>query len=194
HYRFSTPENDPTYKRYCGRVLDTNTILYDDKWKSHVYLDIFCWDNAPDDDKALKKIIDHRNFLWYFYRLQFRSLISVPQGNIFRKTGVFVLCALMKILTSFIIPKNYFAKKMNFNARKYMYQNTKRVGNFLGLQLIAVDRKLFEKFIDAEFEGKMYKIPAGYDELLCSLYGDYMQLPPEEERVPNHHFEAYIKD
>ena len=52
----------------------------------------------------------------------------------------------------------------------------------------------FSSFETAEFEGKTYKIPVGYDEWLRCFYGDYMQLPPVEKRVSHHQFEAYIND
>lgn len=43
-------------------------------------------------------------------------------------------------------------------------------------------RSWFEKKMDAAFHGGMYPIPQEYDEFLTTLYGDYMTLPPEEER------------
>jgi len=36
--------------------------------------------------------------------------------------------------------------------------------------------------VKVEFEGKMYNAPVGYEKYLRNLYGDYMQLPPEEKR------------
>jgi len=36
------------------------------------------------------------------------------------------------------------------------------------------------------FEGHEFPAPRNYDFLLRQIYGDYMQLPPEEERFPHH--------
>ena len=38
----------------------------------------------------------------------------------------------------------------------------------------------------SEFEGKLLYVPNNCDEVLSSTYGDYMQLPPEAERVGSH--------
>ena len=46
--------------------------------------------------------------------------------------------------------------------------------------------------VDVEFEGKMYKTMVGYKDYLERTYGDYMTLPPVEQRV-THKFEAYWK-
>ena len=38
----------------------------------------------------------------------------------------------------------------------------------------------------------IFPIPVGYEEYLSKMYGDYMKLPKEEDRV-FHDFEGYIK-
>ena len=39
---------------------------------------------------------------------------------------------------------------------------------------------------DAPFEDTQLMIPKGYHQVLTEVYGDYMQLPPEDKRVPTH--------
>ncbi len=36
------------------------------------------------------------------------------------------------------------------------------------------------------FEGKEYPVPVNYDKMLTECYGNYMELPPEEQREPIH--------
>ena len=38
-----------------------------------------------------------------------------------------------------------------------------------------------------EFEGIRARVPKEYDKWLTVVYGDYMQLPPEEKRIPHHY-------
>lgn len=55
-------------------------------------------------------------------------------------------------------------------------------------------RQVFEEYMDIPFENLTVSIINKYDEYLTKAYGDYMQLPPEEKRIPRHHFTAYWKD
>ena len=49
-----------------------------------------------------------------------------------------------------------------------------------------VPKAWFGEGISAEFEGQSVRIPREYDRYLKHLYGDYMELPPEEKQVSNH--------
>ena len=48
-------------------------------------------------------------------------------------------------------------------------------------------RRHFENRMEGEFEGGRYPVSAEYDPLLRILYGDYMQLPPPEQRLCKQH-------
>lgn len=45
---------------------------------------------------------------------------------------------------------------------------------------------LIQEYIEVEFERKTFKCFKNYDELLNRWYGNYMELPPEEERIVYH--------
>ena len=48
------------------------------------------------------------------------------------------------------------------------------------------DRAFVEELADYSFEGEIFKGPKNYDRYLSTLYGDYMELPPEGERENRH--------
>lgn len=48
------------------------------------------------------------------------------------------------------------------------------------------DRRYFENRTDLEMEGHMFSATSLWDEMLTELFGDYMTLPKEEDRVTQH--------
>ena len=47
-------------------------------------------------------------------------------------------------------------------------------------------QKYYDDFIPTKeilFEDRLFPVPNHFEKLLTQYYGDYMQLPPEEERV-----------
>ena len=50
----------------------------------------------------------------------------------------------------------------------------------------AYEKAWCQALTDVVFEGETFKAPAEYDKFLTTLYGDYMQLPPENERENRH--------
>lgn len=53
--------------------------------------------------------------------------------------------------------------------------------------------KQWVKTTEGSFEGGKYTIPAAYDQLLRRMYGNYMELPPEEKRTSRHMTDAFIE-
>lgn len=47
-------------------------------------------------------------------------------------------------------------------------------------------KSLFDGSVLMDFEGRKFPVCKGYDEYLTNLYGDYMKLPPNAERVGLH--------
>ena len=47
-------------------------------------------------------------------------------------------------------------------------------------------KALTDEYAEHIFEGRMFPIITRYDEFLSTLYGNYMELPPEDKRNPHH--------
>ena len=184
-------ENDPSFLREYGKVLDTHTILYepDENGKELcVNIDLFINDAAPDDDNSVGRLYDRRDYLR-------RKKIDREQSKYQKVTGFHSLWYYIRGVFKRMIPERYYIKELVKNAKSYDDPKSEYVGDFCGYYhgqpRVKVKRTLFSKTSLLEFEGKKYKVPAGYDEWLSVLYGDYMTLPPVEDRVSHHRFIAY---
>ena len=56
-----------------------------------------------------------------------------------------------------------------------------------------LEKPVYDEIGTILFEGKEYAALEQYDKYLRKLYGDYMQLPPEEKRVSHHAYDSYIE-
>lgn len=197
-YKVDCIENDPESLYFYGKIYDTSTELYEPNKKigkkKSINIDIWVMDNAPDDDKELRKMFIRQYIYRQFNAGRWMPMFTPPNGNILRKIIAYAVRITLNMIPEFILPRNYFGYKLLKNSRRYVYEETKRVGNFLGAYSCAMEKEKFRNFIYAEFEGRRFKIPSGYDEWLTQLYGDYMTPPPENKRASRHHFEAFVND
>ncbi len=186
-YKAYSIENDKHFYFPFIKVMDMSTVLYEpdeNGKKLSVNIDVFAYDNAPDET-AITELYDKRDFFrkWEKQRLPLTS----PGGNGLRKAFIYLLRIGLKIFPSW-----YFTRKIVQNAKTYYNVTTDYVGCFTCWSRREYFRKIaIRELVSHEFEGKEYKIPIGYDEVLTTFYGDYMQLPPVEERETHHSYVAY---
>lgn len=62
---------------------------------------------------------------------------------------------------------------------------TELIGSVKGM-LLKHPKEWFETAVYKDFNGYKMPVMAGYDQYLRRIFGDYMQLPPEEKRIPKH--------
>lgn len=97
-------------------------------------------------------------------------------------------------LVTKLVGKDYFQKKLYKLSELKHYDDSKYVGCVVWLSGGRKDiflREWFDHAISISMEGKNYKVPSCYDEVLTHIYGDYMQLPPEKDRIAHHRYKTY---
>ena len=89
--------------------------------------------------------------------------------------------------------KNCSLKQAEFLSR-YAFETSNCVG-VLGTRYGEKDntsKKVYDSMLRKKFENIEVNVPVGYDEYLSNLYGDYMKLPPVEQRMV-HEINAFWK-
>ena len=95
-----------------------------------------------------------------------------------------------------ICGKNIFQNRLEKLAHVKPYDQSKYVGCVIWLSGGIKDMYKREWFEESEMHcfGKyQFRIPKNYDEILKHICGDYMQLPPVEERIGHHYYKVYEK-
>lgn len=91
-----------------------------------------------------------------------------------------------------IVPKKVFDKKLQTVLNRYNTCETGYLafmanGLALGMQYLYVTPSDgYYDMTELEFCGKMFPVPRDYDAVLKRIYGNYMKLPSEEKRYPEH--------
>ena len=62
------------------------------------------------------------------------------------------------------------------------------------LRCQVVPASVYDEAIQWPFEDVTLPVPKDYEQLLTTIYGDYMTLPPEEKRVTHHSYRVYRRE
>lgn len=195
HLAVLAPELAPSYYAPYANVFHTGTILEEDSF-SHgafqvgVKVDVFPIDGAPSDDKTyfdLRRKLEKLNGDLFYKNLRLK-----PR---FKKDKVLWLKSLAHKIRLLPISIARIQREIRALATSCDFETSPKSDklSFPNPGNTRMERKVFEEYIDVEFEGHLFKAPKEYDVYQRAIYGDYMQLPPESERIAHHGFHAYWK-
>lgn len=76
-------------------------------------------------------------------------------------------------------------QKFNRTMQKYSYENCEYIADFVGKYLFrdVYPKDWWEPGIMVDFEDVKARIPSKYDKYLTGIYGNYMEIPDEKERI-----------
>lgn len=103
---------------------------------------------------------------------------------------------LIKLLPFAFIPgyNSTIRKFHDIILNSYPYETAKNYLHAGSVRRINIfDFDVFESLIDVEFEGHVLQSMANYHKYLTHCFGNYMQLPPEDQRHPYHGGVYYYK-
>ncbi len=183
-YRVIDPKTEKNYFYTFAKVVDTRTKLVEEETKGYeigIYVDVFPVDYVTDDMAERQRIFKRKYLLYKIRRCKIskENYLASRLGYFIYKHLPISVPMLNKIIENLIVRKEPTKTVAN------MTEAGPKIGGCIPAEDI-------QGTVDIEFEGKMYKTMVGYEDYLTRTYGDYMTLPPVDQRV-THKFEAYWK-
>ena len=183
------------YPYMISRISDDRYIIEAENEKSvgmGIFIDIYPYDGLGKTKKeALKYGLKGDRLSSFCYQATRTHFAIETTTSFTRKIIKFPFFIVAKL-----IGKDVFKKKLEKLANKIDYKNSEYIGCVVWLSGGEKDiflRKWFDETILIPFENYSFRIPLNYDEILKHIYGDYMKLPPEKDRIGHHCYKAYKK-
>ena len=157
-----------------------------------VFIDIYPYDGLGNDEKeALKYGLKGDRLSSICYQAT-RDHFAIENTT----SGLRKMIKYPFYLFSKMIGKNRIQERLERLARVKPYDQNAYVGCVVWLSGGMKDifpKAWFEEFITVPFEKYEFRIPKDYDKILRHIYGDYMKLPPEKDRIGHHNYKVYKK-
>lgn len=180
-YYLHCNDTDPLYWLPFAKIREINTV-FDEEITARlniprgIFIDIYPLDNANRQASLLQKVqanaVNRLGILILLRRGISLEVISSKMKLVYFITRMFPLHFLSKL------QQGIMSWNKNDDAPYFIVWDTKT--DYIKRTMLK------DKYLPAvrvEFEGEIFDAPGDWDHILSNLYNDYMQLPPEDERV-----------
>ncbi|WP_304427413.1 phosphorylcholine transferase LicD [uncultured Adlercreutzia sp.] len=153
----------------------------------HLWIDLFPLDGLPDDGEIVKKVCRRAKWLHYVFVAKTSPVSSaigfkrkaakaLLKALYFAKSPEAICSRIGDLAKSYPLCEGRLTSNLTFSIASYG-------GRF---RFTGIDQRL--QFVDRKFA-----VINGWEDYLSGIYGDYMSLPREEDRV-THSVEAWISE
>lgn len=162
---------------------------------NNVFLDVFCFNDARTFSHNSFRLFIYK--IWTFLRLvkqkkdEKRLLSLCIDRSTHRNKWFYKSCLWGAHVLRMIFGEEFF-EWMGY--KMLVDDSGKSAWLWENANHILYKKEWFEHAVEGEYEGKKYPIPCGWHEVLTTRYGDYMQLPPENERYSKYFDEWVFKE
>ena len=184
-YRAINPSTEPHYYYTFAKVVDLRTKMVEKETEGYeigVYMDIFPVDYVTEDLQERERIFKQKKLLYKIRRCK------ISNSNPLQSRMAYLVYKHWPLTVKQI--ERRIRKLIVLTGPTHTVCNMTEAGPSIKGCFPADD---IASSVNIEFEGRLYKTMVGYKDYLERTYGDYMTLPPVEQRV-THHFEAYWRD
>lgn len=191
-YKLITRANTKNYyngiARFCDMKYIYRTNLKVKQYEQGVFIDIYpmdsCGKNWDETEKVHKKVISNNGrFMIYCNKCSLtskaRTVARIPYHY----------------LLHFLHGQDY-PKKIDMQIENEIYSHFSKNSEYVGCYwenryFKMFKREWFKNLIVWNFENRKYWVPSNYDFILREQYGNYMELPPEDERIATHNYVVF---
>ena len=191
-YKIADMSVNPDYDLPFAKVEDVLTVIEEDVEGGSVfgvYIDVFPVDYIPDNMLARRTFYKMKSLLNTLFDLK---TVRLNKSRSLLKN---IVLAISHVLL-FFISKQQFACWLSKWASRYQGRKTTCMGIVAPSDSRieeAIPSCFFETYVLLPFEHLNVMSIKDYDKYLTAAYGDYMKLPPIENRVSHHVFKAWTK-
>lgn len=171
------------------KITDHEHVLEEDisidNFSMGLNIDIF-----PIDSLSEKSLLVCERLVYLLEKLRTVKVIRISQKRSLPKNTIIFLLKITAAFFSF----------------KFLTVNIDRLSRNIGREELFCGCKCgpygFREFIEKQnfadlkyqdFEELIIPVPSGFDVILEAIYGDFMELPPEEKRITHHRNKVYRK-
>ncbi len=196
-YDFLFPGRPPAYVMMFTKMSLKHTTFVEDtdqnrKYHSGIFIDVFPYDQTAVDPKARQKQI-RKTWLWARLTvLRHYARPKLPPGLPgYVKAPAWAACALIHAALQ-VMPSSFFIHRYHAWATRYNGEDT---GLYTDFAYPYPEKLLIQKdelypSVTVTLNELQVETLRGYHRYLTSQYGEYMKLPPQEER--KNHFPALL--
>ncbi len=193
-FKLLSHELDNKYLYPFAKLIDTDTLLIeaggDAGTEMGLFVDIFPIDGLGNSIDEARRQMKKTN---KYTTLNLALLVKPWRKNVSFAKNFAIAC--LRLLAK-IYGADRIHRKLYAQARSLSYDKSEYVGEFIdeiGDKRIMLKSEMYDGYVMMDFGDAKFKAPKNWDKWLTQFYGDYMQLPPVEQRVLTHGYQLYDK-
>ena len=182
---FYTEPNSPFY---FTKIRKDNTkfveyYLRDYKMHQGIFVDIFPFDNIPDQPWIQKIHFKVSRLLYQLFLCKSLKTVCSSRFELqgeYKKTYKHYVRKIVHYLL-YPIPKKWLFYSMDRCVRLFNHKETRKMGHIVRKRLNVSKQNLYP-ILFLDFDTIQMPVPNNYDAYLKNQFGDYMAMPPKDKR------------